>query len=833
MINHSTPETAQDDAVRLRRSLVACCLLFMILFICSCGSKPPPRMTVAFNDAWLFTQKIQEEPSLQVDFDAAGWRAVRLPHDWAITGPFDPDGDGATGKLPWRGQGWYRRTFTLDAGHRGRRVYFDFDGVMAFPKVYINGRLAGEWDYGYTSFRVDATPHVHFGGENVITVAVDTRNFRSRWYPGAGIYRKVTMTIADPVHIARWGTFVTTPSVTDDEAGVRIAVTVENHLDSNVTADIAVTLFDPGGGRAAEGSVSLRLPPGGSSDAIQTLTLSSPRRWDIDDPQRYTAGIVVTSGGRVVDEEKTPFGIRTFAFTADDGFHLNGRRVQLLGVNLHHDLGALGAAFNTRAMERQLDIMRDMGVNALRTSHNPPAPEVLELCDRMGIIVWNEAFDKWDGTAGHVDDEPLETFGDRHIRNFILRDRNHPSVIVWSIGNEIGTGEKGWGKTADRVAMMRDLVLKYDPTRPVAIGNDNPHDGDNDVLSSLDVVGYNYMRRYGRFRETHPGMPLVYAESASTVSTRGYYDFPLPDDKTQFDEESAQVSSYDLNAMWWSDIPDREFYLMEQDAFIAGEFVWTGFDYLGEPSPFMKKARSSYFGIVDLGGIPKDRYYLYRSYWRPGKTTVHILPHWNWPERTGMPVPVFVYTNGDSAELFLNGRSMGKRVKLDEVKGGLDDYYATVDRYRLRWMDVIYEPGELRAVAYKNGSVIGEAVMKTTGAPARLVLSPDRAEITADGEDLSYILVEAVDRDGNPCPLADDMVSFIVNGPAEIAGIDNGNPLSMESFHSPRYSLFFGKAMLIIRSADGKPGTVRIEASADGLEPARVSITTSRNTKQR
>ena len=446
--------------------------------------------------------------------------------------------------------------------------------------------------------------------------------------------------------------------------------------------------------------------------------------------------MVVSTEGRFADAEATTFGLRTFKFTADDGFHLNGRRVQLYGVNLHHDQGPLGAAFNVRAMERQLEIMQEMGVNALRTSHNPPAPEVLDLCDRMGILVWDEAFDKWEGTADHVTDEPLEKFGERQVKNFVMRDRNHPSVVVWSIGNEIGTGERGWGKTAERVAFMREFVLKYDPTRPVTIGNDNPADGDTEVLDAMDVVGYNYMRRYGRFRETHPDMPLIYSESASTVSTRGYYDFPLPESKTEFSNEAGQVSSYDFNAMWWSDIADRDFYLMESDAFVAGEFVWTGFDYLGEPSPFFRRARSSYFGIVDLCGIPKDRYYLYRSYWRPDETTIHILPHWNWSGREGKTVPVFVYTNGDSAELFLNDRSLGRRTKLDIVEGGLDgEYYAVVDRYRLRWMNVVYEPGELRAVAYKDGAVLGESIMKTARDPAKLVLTPDRTEIAADGSE--------------------------------------------------------------------------------------------------
>jgi len=827
MARFSDPAHKPWYACRLNRWIVSSTLILAALLLCGCESKNRQRLTLDFNSDWLFMKGEQDEQVTGADLDDSGWEPVRLPHDWAITGPFDPAGDGSTGKLPWKGVGWYRKTFTLDAGYEGRRIYLDFDGVMAFPEIYVNDNLAGEWDYGYNSFRVDATPYVKFGEENVIAVIADTRRHRSRWYPGAGIYRKVTMTIADPVHVSHWGTFVTTPSVTDDAATVKITATVENNSEKDTAAEIGIRLLDPSGVQVAEGNVSVSIPAGGSKEAVRTFDISNPRRWDVDNPELYEAEVIVSADSRVADTETTTFGIRTFGFTADDGFHLNGRRVQLYGVNLHHDQGPLGAAFNVRAMQRQLEIMREMGVNALRTSHNPPAPEVLDLCDRMGILVWDEVFDKWEATADHVSDEPLETFGERQIKNLVLRDRNHPSVVVWSIGNEIGTGERGWGKTAERVAFMKDFVLKYDPTRPVTIGNDNPGDGDNDVLDALDVVGYNYMRRYGRFRETHPDMPLIYSESASTVSTRGYYNFPLPETKTEFSRDIHQVSSYDFNAMWWSDVADRDFYLMEADAFVAGEFVWTGFDYLGEPSPYVRQARSSYFGIVDLCGIPKDRYYLYRSYWRPDETTIHILPHWNWPDQVGKTVPVFVYTNGDSAELFLNDRSLGKRTKLDTVPGGLEGaYYAVIDRYRLRWMDVEYEPGELRVVAYKDSEVIGEAVMKTAGDSVKLVLTPDRTEITTDGYDLSYVLVESRDGEGNPCPLANDRVTFSIDGPAEIAGIGNGNPLSMESFQSPQHSLFHGKAMLILRSLVGESGTVMITATADGYETAQVQIHT-------
>ena len=924
------------------------------------------RRTVEnFNGDWRFAQGEQSEGVVQMAFDDSGWQAVRVPHDWAIAGPFNPQENGYAGKLPWRGVGWYRKTFTLDAADASRQVYFDFDGVMAFPKVYINGQLAGQWDYGYMSFRVDATPYVKFGQANVIAVQADTDRWGTRWYPGAGIYRPVTMTICDPVHVAHWGTYVTTPQVGDDAATMRVRSTIDNHLDADSDVTVEVTLLDPKGKSVAKGEETQTAPAGGSCEVDQSFTIKKPKRWDITSPNLYTAKTVVRAKGRVVDETETTFGIRTFKFTANDGFYLNGRRVQLYGVNLHHDHGPLGAAFYRRAMERQLEIMKEMGVNALRTSHNPPAAEVLELCDRMGIIVWDEAFDKWDRTAGRQRGEPpLEPFAERQLRNLVMRDRNSPSVVLWSIGNEIGTGREG--VNPERVAFMSEVVRRLDPTRPVGMGCHIPGMVFQPNFDALDLTGWNYARRYANYREKYPDKPIIYSESASTLSTRGFYDFPLPTTKTDYADEDVQVCSYDLNAAAWSDIPDAEFKLMIDDGFVAGEFVWTGFDYIGEPTPFSQEARSSYFGIVDLCGIPKDRYYLYRSHWRPDEKTIHILPHWNWPERTGKNVPVFVYTNGDSAELFLNGKSLGRREKgvipkrppnfakgktvtvsteesdknnvaanttdgdrstrwcatesgadqwlqVDlgqtqpigylalefereeklygyEIKVSDDastwqtivtkptsrqprwggpkrifhetdaegryvriafketrenawasicelgvypepvesDYYDVTYSYRLRWNDVTYEPGELKAVAYQDGKKIGDAVMRTAGEPAKLRLTPDRKRLATTGEDLSYILVEALDKKGNLCPLADNTVQFEVDGPAEIAGIGNGNPLSLESFQASSHSLFYGKAMLIVRSIEGQRGAIRVTARADGLKDGTARLRATR-----
>jgi len=921
------------------------------------------RKVVNFNRDWKFA-KGDPPAAGTLEFDDSSWTVVRLPHDWAIAGPFNPAENGYAGKLPWKGVGWYRKTFTLNASEAGRRVYFDFDGVMAFPKVYINGKLAGQWDYGYMSFRVDATDHIR-AGSNIIAVRADTTGHGTRWYPGAGIYRKVMMTICEPVHISHWATFITTPEVKDNEAAVRLRSTIENHRDTQTDVNVEVVLLDPAGqvlaSSASRGPDSISA--GGTCDIERFLTVTDPQRWDIKTPRLYTARIIVRAGDRILDTEAVPFGIRTVRFTADDGFYLNGRRVQLYGVNLHHDHGPLGAAFYTRAMERQLEIMREMGVNAIRTSHNPPAPELLDLCDRMGFVVWDEAFDKWDDKADRIDGEPpLQEHGHRQIRNLVMRDRNHPSIVIWSIGNEIGNQPYDReGKSPERVKYMGDFVRRYDPTRPVGISCHIPGTADEPILDSMDLTGWNYARRYDRCRQHYPGKPIIYSESASTLSTRGFYELPLPNEKTQFSRQ-LQVSSYDLNSAAWSDIPDIEFQLMEDDSFVAGELVWTGFDYLGEPTPFAQQARSSYFGIVDLCGIPKDRFYLYRSYWRPQVRTVHILPHWNWPDRIGKNVPVFVYTNGDSAELLLNGRSLGRRTKgqvpekpvnfalgavasassveadkgndaraandtdsstrwcagsegpgqwwqIDlgkekavgylaiefekEAKnygyrikastdqsdwttlvtkntsrtprwGGPRDVFHAVDaqvrflrveftamrggawasirefgvypervesayydvtyKYRLRWNDVVYEPGELKAIAYKDGREIGRAVMRTAGEPAALRLTPDRERLSATGEDLCYILAETQDEKGTPCPLASNLVQFEVDGPAQIAAVGSGNPLSLEPFQADYRKLFNGKAMLILRMTEGQAGQIRVTASSDGLKAADIVV---------
>jgi len=643
----------------------------------------------------------------------------------------------------------------------------------------------------------------------------------------------VQLVVNEPVHVAQWGIFVTTPDVTSASATVRVETTLENHTPVAVEPQVETALRDPNGEEVAKLRMSLAVAANGSQPGVATITLDKPQLWDIESPRLYTAITRVFMGGKLVDVTETPFGIRTCAFTADDGFHLNGRRVQLHGVCLHSDLGPLGMAFNTRAMERELQIMQDMGANAVRTSHNPPAPELLDLCDRLGIVVWDEAFDNWDGTATLPKGVSIPEHGKKQYTNFVRRDRNHPCVVVWSVGNEIWDLEGL--KYPDAPGLLKTMVgfvKAFDTTRPVGLAQCLPESAKSQLSAALDVAGWNYARRYAISRERWPNLPIVYSESASAFSTRGYYDdFPLPAKKDDY-PATARISSYDHNSAFYADPADVEFALMEKDRFVAGEFVWTGFDYIGEPVPFVaegwgrfekrtltkdEESRISSFGIADLVGIPKDRYYLYRSHWAPEKKTIHILPHWNWPDRVGQATPVYVYTGGDSAELFLNGQSLGKRTKNPQAE-------VVRDRYALRWLDVLYEPGELKAVAYQSGRELGSAVMRTAGEPANLRLTPDRNALTADGEDLSYVLVEVVDKDGNLCPLAMNDVRFSLDGPATMAGVGNGDHHFPTEFVADHVTLFYGKAMLIVRASEGQGGAIRITATSDGVQDTRVSL---------
>jgi beta-galactosidase len=821
-----------------------------------------PGWDQSINFDWKFAKGEQAE-AMDPDFDDSDWEGVDLPHDWAISGPFGPlKSNGNTGKLPWKGEGWYRKTFDLSADAEGKRLQFLFDGVMANPEVYLNGEKVGSWRYGYNSFWLDVTEAAQFGGSNVLVVHADTREHYSRWYPGAGIYRKVGMRLIDPVHIPVWGLYVTTPEVSEEQATIHTSVELENSADSDQNVLLEVTLLDPAGKEVAKVEKELELPSGNGAKAEFDLSVNDPVIWDIEHPDLYTCLAVLELDGKRVQSTSTTFGIRNFKWTANDGFHLNGRRVQLYGVNLHHDHGPLGAAFFPRAMERQLEIMKEMGVNALRTSHNACAPEVLDLCDRMGIIVFNELFDKYGPTAGVrcSTGEYVDTYAEAEVKNFVRRDRNHPSVFLWSIGNEIGDLLTDRDSLAgEHVANMVSYFEKHDITRPITMGCHVPSasgEGKH-ILDALETSGWNYGRRYVTTRLAYPDMPLTYSESASAFGTRGAYKLPLPKSKTDWTDD-GEITAYMLTSARWSDIPEIEFEYMRIDTFVAGEFVWTGFDYLGEPTPVMNMdsrwaegsflptregydARSSYFGIVDLAGLPKDSYYNYRSLWNGTEHTVHLAPHWNWQGHEGESIPVFVYTDGDEAELFLNGESLGRRSKMDpdlvkvsqamahnfEYSADPEDqenpYFEIVDAYRLRWMDVAYEPGELKAVAYKNGSLIGEAKVLTAGEPVSLRLTPDRMNLKADGWDLCYVTISMVDGNGNICPLAMDMLEFTVDGAARLMGVANGNQMGHDVFTDERHPLFYGKAVAVLRSIPGQSGQATLSIKSEtGIEAEAV-----------
>jgi beta-galactosidase len=788
----------------------------------------------------------------QPGFDDRTWRQLDLPHDWGIEGPFKQEYPGNTGKLPWWGGAWYRKTFAVPADDAARRVFLDVDGAMSHTSVWLNGHLVGGWPYGYASWRVDLTPFLKPGADNVLALRLDNPPASSRWYPGGGIYRHVWLVKTGPVHVAHWGTFVTTPLVSAASATVNIAVDVDNSTDAPVDVQVATRLFlaDAAGHSTGEPvatseALDLRITKSAGAQITNTTQISAPRLWNLKTPQRYVAETTVRQGDSVLDRIETPFGIRTIAFTADNGFLLNGERVPIQGVCNHHDLGALGAALNVRALERQLEILRSFGCNAIRTSHNPPAPELLDLCDRLGFVVMDEAFDCW--RSGKTPNDYHLLFPEWHeqdLRALVRRDRNHPCVVLWSIGNEIREqSEPGGAKLA---AHLAGIVREEDRSRPVSAGfhirqNNFTIAGYNGFQTAVDVVGFNYKpAEYGVFRQRNPAIPLIASETSSCVSSRGEYFFPVSEDKS-LGRVNFQVSSYDFYAPTWAMSPEKEWLGLDAFPFTAGEFVWTGFDYLGEPTPYDKDAanllnftepadqarvaeelktlgkiavpsRSSYFGIVDLAGFPKDRFYLYQSRWRPDLPMAHILPHWNWPERVGQITPVHVYTSGDEAELFLNGRSLGRK------KLGAKEY-------RLRWDDVKYEPGELRVVAYKHGAKWAEDVVRTTGPAAKLTLAADRTALHADGQDLSFITLTVADKDGLLVPRAKTRVTFEITGPGEIVATDNGDATSFESFQSPERSAYNGLALAIIRTKPGNPGPITLRAKSDNLTAATLTLT--------
>ena len=779
------------------------------------------------------------------NFDDSGWRQLDLPHDWGIEGPFKQEYPGETGKLPWWGVGWYRKHLTVSANERGRQFYLDIDGAMAYATVWLNGHFVGGWPYGYASFELDLTPFIAFGSDNVIAIRLDNPPDSSRWYPGGGIYRNVWLVKTAPIHVAHWGTYVTTPEVSPSDATVKLNVSVDNNYPSPAKVTLKAQVYELLNGRttgkpvSSSSPISVDLPSEASAKGTVTMRVANPKLWGLQKPNLYAAVTTVEQNGKILDVHETVFGIRTIQFDVDKGFLLNGEKVRLNGVCDHHDLGPLGSALNTRALERQIEILKEMGVNAIRTSHNPPAPELLELCDRMGMVVMDEAFDAWHRAKKKNDYHLLfDDWHEKDLRAQIRRDRNHPSVILWSTGNEIGEQRNAEGHQIS-VALTR-IAHEEDPTRPATAAANYTEAGYNGFQKTVDVFGYNYKpTEYGKFRQSNPTIPLFASETASAVSSRGEYFFPVSDDKSQA-RANFHVSSYDLYAPPWAWPPDVEFKGLDEFPFTAGEFVWTGFDYLGEPTPYggdsttllnftdpaeqarmaqelkalakiSVPSRSSYFGIVDLCGFKKDRFYIYQARWRPELPMAHILPHWNWPERVGQVTPVHVYTSGDEAELFLNGRALGRK-----KKGQYE--------YRLRWDDVKYEPGELKVVAYKNGKRWAEDVMKTTGPAARLLLKADHPTVKADGQDLSFVTVIVADNNGLLVPRSHNRIQFTLTGPGEIVAVDNGDPTNLESFQAKGRNAFNGLCLVIVRTKAGQRGGIRLKAQADGLSGSEIVI---------
>ncbi|HEY6207488.1 MAG TPA: beta-galactosidase GalB [Gemmatimonadales bacterium] len=780
------------------------------------------RMTVSFDRAWRFY--LGDVPGAQeATFDDSGWRSLDVPHDWSIEGEFsDTNPAGVAGGALPGGVGWYRKVFSTPETDTSRRVFVEFDGVYRNSEVWINGHYLGKRPYGYSSFQYELTPHLRYGRtSNLIAVRVDnSRQPNSRWYSGSGIYRHVRLVTTNTVHVDHWGTYITTPEVNAQSARVRIRTTVRNESPDERPVTVRTVVHDALGKVVAATSSDGRALHDSVTEFAQELVVRRPKLWSVERPYLYRAVTRVECGGAVCDDYTTPFGIRSFTFRADSGFFLDGRHVKIRGVCLHHDLGALGAAVSDRALYRQLQIMKQMGVNAIRTSHNPPAPELLDLADRMGFIVMDEAFDMWRKQKTDYDYHlDFDAWHERDLSDMVRRDRNHASVFIWSIGNEVMEQWTDGDTTAAPIAReLAGIVRRLDPTRPITSANNNGS-SKNPVFhaGALDLLGHNYHHEaWPNFPAQFPGEKFIITEAMSALNSRGYYEQPsdsvavyyTPYEKNRGPQpnKNYQLSSYDNRRASWGSLHEESLRLFERYPFLSGMFIWQGIDYLGEPTPYEWPARSSYFGLADLAGFPKDPYYLYQSVWTT-RPMLHVFPHWNWTP--GDTIDVWAYTNGDAVELFLNGASLGEQRKPEDVS-------------HLMWR-VAYAPGTVRAVAKKNGHVWASAEVKTAGAPARIELVPDRTRIRADGEDLSFVTVSVLDREGVPVPTADHQVRFRVGGDARIVGVDNGDQVSHAPFKADRVRLFNGKALVIVR-AGRRAGTAALTAEAEGLEPVTVRI---------
>ncbi|GGG33676.1 beta-galactosidase GalB [Hymenobacter glacieicola] len=782
---------------------------------------------------WKFA-KGEQPDAAKPDFKDAKWQTVSVPHDWAIYGPFSPQNDlqtvkieqnnekeaktkaGRTGGLPFIGTGWYRRQLQVPGFGAGKRAVLLFDGAMSDAHVFVNGREMGAWPYGYNSFAVDITEALQPGGNNVLAVRLQNLPEASRWYPGAGLYRNVHLIVTNDVHIPVWGTYLTTPTITADYAKVKLRTTVETPGQAYQPLRLDTEIRDAQGQVVATLSTPLTATDG--QEFEQNLVVPKPQVWSPETPVLYAASSKLYAGDQLKDTYETRFGIRSFRFEAGKGFVLNGQPRKFKGVCNHHDLGPLGAAINVAALRRQLVLLKDLGCDAIRTSHNMPAPELVQLCDEMGFLLMVESFDEWKTPKVKNGYSRLfDQWAEKDLVNMVHRDRNHPSVIMWSIGNEVpDQGMPDGGKLARR---LQDIVHREDPTRPVTLGMDKFDDAlKNNFAAVLDVAGFNYKpHRYPEAQAKLPQGLILGSETASTVSSRGVYKFPVvkAKDKQYPDNQS---SSYDLEASNWSQTPDEEFAAQDDLPYTLGEFVWTGFDYLGEPWPYDESwpSHSSYFGILDLAGLPKDRFYLYRARWNATAPTLHLLPHWTWPGREGQTTPVFCYTSYPSAELFVNGQSQGRQTK------GPSDQPQT--RYRLMWPEVKYQPGSIKVVAYDaQGKAVAEQEVRTAGKPHHIKLVADRTSLTADGQDLAYITARVEDAQGNLCPEATTQLQFSVGGAGRFRAVANGDPTNLQPFHEPRMKAFQGMLVAVVQATD-QAGQVQFKASGKGLQGATLRL---------
>lgn len=807
-------------------------LIFLTSFLAVTIQLIAQRTTFQIEKNWKFINSDVPEAKSS-DFNDSKWQTVTVPHDWAIFGPFDRELDlqnvaitqngekiptvktGRSGGLPYIGVGWYRNTINVgNLNKKQQRVTLLFDGAMSEARVYVNGTEVCFWPYGYNAFHCDITDALHENGkDNQIAVRLENRPESSRWYPGAGIYRNVHVIITDNVHVPVWGTYITTPFVSDEYASVNLQTKI---VSAEKEIRVVTDIYDPEGQIVATKDNTQRMYYDRPFE--QNFIVDNPHLWSPENPYLYNAVSKIYVNGKQTDEYTTIFGIRDIKFIADKGFFLNGKHRKFQGVCNHHDLGPLGTAVNEAALRRQLTLLKEMGCDAIRTSHNMPAPELVKLCDEMGFMMIVENFDEWDtAKCKNGYHRFFDEWAEKDMINMLHNFRNNPCVVMWSIGNEVPSQCQREGYKVAK--FLQDICHREDPTRPVTCGMDRVSCVlENGFAAMIDIPGLNY--RTSRYEEAYNLLPQNYilgSETASTVSSRGIYKFPV-EEKADALYEDHQSSSYDLEHCFWSNIPDEDFALADDYDWTLGQFVWTGFDYLGEPSPYDTDAwpnHSSMFGIIDLASIPKDRYYLYKSVWNKNESTLHVLPHWTWDGREGEITPVFVYTNYPSAELFVNGKSQGRRSKNNN---------SLLERYRLMWPDVIYEPGGIKVVAYDaNGKTAEEKQLKTAGKPYKIELIPDRKILKADGKDLSYVNVRVVDKDGNLCPHDGSLISFRVKGAGKYRASANGDPTCLDLFHLPQMHVFGGQLTAIVQAGENI-GEIIVEANAKGLKSGKVVL---------